>query len=68
MKTQSVITIVTIPTGILGMLGAVLAIFYFIYTHNIQVSFEFFFYFFGAGLIAGILGLIIGFLFQSILY
>ena len=68
MKTQSVIAMVTIPTAILGMLGAIWAIFYFRYTQNVQASLELFFYFFCAGLIAGIVGLIIGFLFMSILY
>ncbi|MDZ7955940.1 MULTISPECIES: hypothetical protein [unclassified Nostoc] len=68
MKTQSIIVIVTIPTVILGMLGAIWAIFYFRYTQNIQASFELFFYFFCAGLIAGIVSLIIGILFKSILY
>ncbi|MEH1859307.1 MAG: hypothetical protein V7L21_15205 [Nostoc sp.] len=66
MKTQSVIAIVTTPTVISGTLGAIWAIFYFRYTQNIQASFELFFYFFCAGLIAGIVGLIIGFLFQTI--
>ncbi|MEH2234555.1 MAG: hypothetical protein V7K71_33865 [Nostoc sp.] len=68
MKTQSVIVIVTIPTVILGTLGAIWAIFYFRYTQNIQASLELLFYFFCAGLIAGIVGLIIGILFKSILY
>ncbi|MFN6476844.1 MAG: hypothetical protein RMZ95_011355 [Nostoc sp. DedQUE07] len=67
MKTQSVIAIVTTPIVILGTLGAIWAIFYFRYTQNIQASFELFFYFFCAGLIAGIAGLIIGFLYQSII-
>ncbi|WP_223265435.1 hypothetical protein [Nostoc sp. 'Peltigera membranacea cyanobiont' 210A] len=57
-----------IPTVILGMLGAILAIFYFRYPQNIQASLEVFSYFFCAGLIAGIVGLIIGILFKSILY
>ncbi|MBE9105791.1 hypothetical protein IQ229_12795 [Nostoc cf. edaphicum LEGE 07299] len=56
------------PTVILGTLGAIWAIFYFRYTQNIQASLELFFYFLCAGLIAGIVGLIIGFLFKSILY
>ncbi|MBN4004935.1 hypothetical protein [Nostoc sp. LPT] len=68
METQSVIAIVTIPIGILGMLGAIWAIFYFRYTQNIQASLELFFYFFCAGLIVGIVGLIIGILVKSILY
>jgi ABC-type uncharacterized transport system permease subunit len=66
MKTQSVIVILTIPTGILGAIGAIWTIFYFRYSHNIQASFELFFYFFCAGLIAGIFGLIVGILFQWI--
>ncbi|MBE9107586.1 hypothetical protein IQ229_22450 [Nostoc cf. edaphicum LEGE 07299] len=66
MKTQSVIAIVTTPTVISGILGAIWAIFYFRYTQNIQASFELFFYFFCAGFVAGIAGLIIGFLYQSI--
>lgn len=66
METQSFIAIVTTPTVILGMLGAIWAIFYFRYTQNIKASLELLFYFFCAGFIAGIVGLIIGFLFQTI--
>ncbi|MDZ8030641.1 hypothetical protein [Nostoc sp. DedSLP04] len=66
MKTQTIIAIVTTPIVILVMLGAIWAIFYFRYTQNIQASFELFFYFFCAGLIAGIVGLIIVIFFQSI--
>ncbi|MDZ7967089.1 MAG: hypothetical protein RM368_19300 [Nostoc sp. DedSLP03] len=66
MKTQTIIAIVTTPIVILGMLGAIWAIFYFRCTQNIQASFELFFYFFCAGLIAGIVGLITVIFFQSI--
>ncbi|RCJ29097.1 hypothetical protein A6770_01525 [Nostoc minutum NIES-26] len=65
-KTQSFIAIITTPIVILGILGAIWAIFYFGYTYNIQASLELFFYFFCAGLIAAIVGLIIGILFELI--
>ncbi|MFN6572561.1 hypothetical protein [Dendronalium sp. ChiSLP03b] len=67
MRTQTFIAIATIPTRILGTLGAIWAIFYFRYTQNIQASFELFFYFFCAGLIATIVGLVISFLYQLII-
>ena len=54
------IAIVMITTVTSATIGGIWAIFHLKYTQNVQASFEIFFYFFAAGLIAGIVGLAIG--------